>query len=95
MVLDEQNQPEGVSSTSFGSSTVLDEQNRPEGVSSTVSGSSTGSSCTNESLGSSQIPQHKKNSPESSWPESHHRVNCRERESKGQRGIGENGRIRK
>jgi hypothetical protein len=72
--------PEEVSSTSSGSSTVLDEQNRPKGVSSTASGSSTRSSYTDESLGSSQIPQHKKNSPESSRPESHHRVNRRERE---------------
>jgi hypothetical protein len=84
-----------VSSTSSGSSTVLGEQNQPEGVSLTAFGSSTGSGYTDESLGSSQIPQHKKNSPESSWPESHHRVNQRERESKGQRGIRENCRIRK
>jgi hypothetical protein len=69
-----------VSSTSFGSSTVLDEQNRPEGVSSKASGSLMGSGYTDESLGSSQIPQHKKNSPELSRPKSHHRVNRRERE---------------
>ena len=74
-----------MSSTSFGSSTVLDEQNWPEGVSSTTSGSSMGSGCTDKSLGSSQIPQHKKNSPESSWPESHHRMNRRERERRPKR----------